>query len=636
MQVVDFVYQFAVSWISWLGTQTAKLIGLDLSRDGILLLGILAIACAVFTIVTVIVSIAGALSGRSSRSFRGEVESNAEAKRMRSIRERHAIAMLKMQRQQQKRSDQLEHLQQRLERANRVRFREVGFFLRLKDRCSALLAATSRANLLPLQVRSFYLTLEHAGYSVLRAREHEIRQFIARRDGNRREQIFALRQEQKAVEVDRTFTDEMIERLNKHISEHESPDEEEVAADRTFKLWETAVGRPVFIERFVSFFQRNIAEWRRSMGQGGGGQATLENASAALNENSAARLDRISSLILRIWELFSVTSIFRVIAVPAELLFSYPIFLALTNGDKTIAVAGATVFTFGLMTAGELAGYALMRTRSHRLVETPQPTLVVRWRFVALSAAIVLIAVGCAGVYAGATLRQNAGEALRMGEEISGVRDQITILDRRRTTATTPGSAEEQANANLQGVIERLQKDVSDKEEVRRTFLRTLTSPFENPEGRMALVIFAVFFISAVAGRIFQHDPIYEYSLLERRLARMRQERFRKLLILNVLLDLYRGGRQQLEKQLELKKNEVEHLARNEEEEALLRNWETDIAESKEEVRSYVHARCLVFCTTLGRFRNFVAEDIEALLEQLQRKGEDAGKSEAYEKEAAE
>ncbi|TAX97290.1 hypothetical protein ELH94_12610 [Rhizobium leguminosarum] len=103
-----------------------------------------------------------------------------------------------------------------------------------------------------------------------------------------------------------------------------------------------------------------------------------------------------------------------------------------------------------------------------------------------------------------------------------------------------------------------------------------------------------------------------------------------------MLLDLYRGGRQQLEKQLELKKNEVEHLARNEEEEALLRNWETDIAESKEEVRSYVHARCLVFCTTLGRFRNFVAEDIEALLEQLQRKGEDAGKSEAYEKEAAE
>ena len=645
MQPLDDAVSIAIgiipvirSWVYWLGGRISEFFGLSLNENGNIILGTAAIGLGVFVLTVISVSIARALAEpRSLRRFRAQFESDADAKRLRSIKSHHDIAMLKIQQQQQKRAIQLDQQWERLERANQVRFREVGFLERVKDRCSALLAATSKDALLPLQVRRYFYTLDHTGYSILRARARAVGQHIASLNAQQRSAISQLRQTKKGDESDHAFLKQMVDRVEKQISEHESPEDDEVSAQRSLKQWEAAVGRPVFIERFVSFFERNVAEWRRSLGHEGAEQVLREDGSTTQVESLSRLPVRLFSSVIR-WlrsDVFNLIKLFPVLAVPAEFAFSYPIFMALTNGDAPIAIAGAAVFTIGLLTVGNLAGRSLLRMRSHKVVENPQLVLVVRWRFIAVLAAALFIAIGSAGVYTGATLRQNAGEVLRLGGEISNLRDEIVNLEKRRTSTIRPGGAEEQAGAELQRLIDLRRGDVERLSNERVKLIHELRSPFGDPEGRMALVIFAIFFISAVARKIFDHDPVYEYSRSELRASDLRQDRLHKLLILQAALAAYELIRQQLGKRLELIKDQIELIERNEDGKVAAEELEKSKVVLEEEIRSYVHARCLAFCTTLGRFRDFGPESVDTLLTLLREEADGVRKGEPYKREDA-
>jgi len=419
-----------------------------------------------------------------------------------------------------------------------------------------------------------------------------------------------------AVEADQTFITAAITSIDSDIAKFREPDEEEKKAKSLHDRWKSALQRPVFFESFLSMFERNVDDWQRSLSRDEVESSLKDNAENQKRDNANRSSKRKSILDWWTRDIMSIVKLFLFIALPAELIFSFPIFFALSGGDHVIAIAGATVFTLGLFSTGQLTGKLILRSQARRVVAEGQGERIsTKIRPIAFAGGVLVVFVGVSGVFVGAAMRQNAGEVLRLSDELQVEQQRQRILERSLTTALQADDSQQ-----IQ-IIERQIDTSTDLQEQltreRQQKVAATDSPFNTSEGRLSLFVFGIFFLSAAASVVMRHDPVYEYSQSRDNLIELEETRQSKLLI----VQLARGSFEALDHQMGKTVTKVKSDIKEIEKKTDIANVQSEnaktIAKLEREVKSYAKLRALGLATTLARFGKLEPSEIDAEIEAL-------------------
>jgi hypothetical protein len=431
------------------------------------------------------------------------------------------------------------------------------------------------------------------------------------------DELFQIRQKNHLIKSDIEFLEGQLERLSEKIKQNQNPYGDEAEAEKIFNGWAEILKRPVSVEKFRSFFERNMDEWKKNHSHEGVARSldgSEEVTSSRLDEKNIFQLTSTSFIQwLRSDIVSNLVRLFPILAMPAEIWFSYPIFEALSNGETLMASAGAIVYTLGIFTMGELSGKCIVRMRYHTISSDYKSShkFTQHWRPIPIISGVVLLIFSIVGIYIGAALRQNAGDIIRIGREVVYLRTEIRNLEESMTKVLNGQNVSDlnKIREDIKSKNEKLEKILSDRDGL----IRLINSPFSRSEGFLAVFVFGVFFIAAIARQVFDHDAIYEYSHAGRVLNELKSERLLKLLILEganevyglLLHDLRRKQKtlEEKEKSMNLKVKETQ-----------LKEHHDNVTKAfRKDIESYVHNRNFAFMTVLLRIRNidgdFKAED---------------------------
>lgn len=606
--------------LEYLGAFLAGILGLNVIGDRLWGLGLAVSLVLVFAIATLINLVLSYFSkGRKDGARKLQEQDAEDMRKAQKLKRHHELEMLKAEHTREKRRTRDEQANLAMERKALTNFSTVTFLQKAAD----LVAATLIAILARRKGEVFlaaHLARHHQRADSL-YRANVIRSVTRVQNASDQVRFHTRDLEHKLIkaESDHSFLDGVIRRAEENIERFKSPDHDEEQVAEIHNRWRKILQRPLFRESFQSFFERNLEQWNRSLGQEELKSAVQFGSQQAEGPSSQLRSRSIWERTKQwLWADFSnALRLFLFLAVPAELMFTYPIFLALSNGDKLAAVAGATVFTFGILTLGQMTGKSILRMRSRKPgSESKSDSVITEWRTFSVIAMIMLVFVAFFGIYAGSTLRQNAGEVLRISQEVQALGVGIEAASRRleRLQSDTTSNAE-QIEA-VEGLIERLESQRNEQISSRNEIVKRTDSPFLTSEGRAALFIFGIFFLGSVASQIFKHDPVYEYSQSSRDLAVLSETREQKRLIAENSKLAFEAIKQDLGRHIKSLKSEIEASETNVDAQALMQNTKKSLKVLRQQIHDYVRARGSAFSAYLAAFGCIDVEAAERVISE--------------------
>jgi peptidoglycan hydrolase CwlO-like protein len=428
-----------------------------------------------------------------------------DMRRAQKLKRYHEIEMLKLEHIREKRRLKEEQASAETEKQALAGFDRVKFSHRIADFVAALCIAIFARKKSDAFLTAHLFRQHQKADSLYRASVIQSANRIQDASNKLRYLTKDLQHKLIEAESNHSFIDEVIERVDENISRFSKADEDEQQVKEIHDRWREVLQRPLFRESFKSFFEQNLDQWNRSLGQ-----EQLKSAIQSENQQTDGQVtngqppslwDRTSR---RLWAYFSTAlRPFLIVAAPAEIMFTYPIFLALSNGDIWAAGAGATVFTFGILTLGQVSGKSILRMRSRKPGPKDEPDVIkTEWRPLSVLAAIMLVLVASFGIYAGATLRQNAGEVLRISQEVQNLGAEIERTSARLERLQSDTTSNSEQISAVEARIARLEQNRATLMANREEIVRRTDSPFVSSEGRAALFIFGIFFLGSVASRL--------------------------------------------------------------------------------------------------------------------------------------
>lgn len=610
----------------YLGRVFADLLGLSVLEDRLWGLGLAVALVLVFLLATLVNWFFSGLRGQTAKDgvARLQKQDEKDMRRAQKLRRYHEIEMLKLEHTREKSRLKDEQANAEIEKQALAGIDRVKFSHRIGDFVAALCIALFARKKSDAFLAAHLFRQHQKADSLYRASVIRSANRIQVTSDQLRFHTKDLQHKLIKAESDHSFIDEVIQRADANISRFSEADADEKQVEEIHNRWREVLQRPLFRESFQSFFERNLDQWNRSLGQ-----EELKSAIQSENQQSDGQVPngQPPSLWDRtrrwLWADFSnALRLFLFLAVPAELMFTYPIFLALSNGDRLAAVAGATVFTFGILSLGQVSGKTILRMRSRKPGSKNEPDVIeTEWRPLSVLAAILLVLVASYGIYAGATLRQNAGEVLRISQEIQNLGGEIAQAssDLERLQADTTSTSEQ--IVTVEARIERLEQNrarlTADREEI----VKRTGSPFLSSEGRAALFIFGVFFLGSVASQILRHDPVYEYSQSSRDLIFLTETREQKRLIAENSKLVFESTKQDLGRHIKSLKSEIEASKASDDVNEIRQNALKRLKIVRHQINDYVRARGSSFGAQLAVFGCIESQRVtEAIDEHASRK----------------
>lgn len=612
--------------VLYLGRAFSDLFGLAVLEDRLWGLGLAVALFLVFFSATLINWLLSSLRGQTAKDGVAQFQKQDEKdmRRAQKLRRFHEIEMLKLEHTREKRRLKEEQVSAEMEKQALAGIDKVKFFHRIGDFVAALCVAVCARKKSDVFLTAHLFRQHQKADSLYRASVIRSANRIQAASDQLRFHTKDLQHKLIKAESDHSFIDEVIQRADANILRFSEADADEKQVEQIHNRWREVLQRPLFRESFQSFFERNLDQWNRSLGQ-----EDLKSAIQSENQQAGGqvRSGQPPSLWDRtrrwLWADFSnALRLFLFLAVPAELMFTYPIFLALSNGDRLSAVAGATVFTFGILTLGQVSGKSILRMRSRKPGSKDEPDIIkTEWRPLSVLAAIMLVLVASFGIYAGATLRQNAGEVLRISQEVQALGAEIELTSARLERLQSDTTSNSDQISAVEARIARLEQERASLTRNREEIVKRTDTPFVSSEGRAALFVFGIFFLGSVASQIFRHDPVYEYSQSSRDLIFLTETREQKRLIAENSKLAFMSIKQDLGRHIKSLNSEIKATQASDDVNEIKQNALKRLKIVRHQINDYVRARGSSFGAQLVAFGCIESQRVtEAIAEHESRK----------------